>query len=275
MPRFDVHQHLWPEALISALGARNDLPRLRGSTLELEEGSFELDLGEHDLDRRLALLDRHEIDVAVISLQPTVACDLQPDLAEPYHEGILELVEAADGRLAALACAERRDGFAGACISARRLVAGIDELIDDLRRAGQVLFVHPGYPAPPPEGAPGWWTAVVDYTAQMQAAYAAWLARGHSDLPVVFAILAGGGPFQLERLGGRGGGSAQTYPNIYFDAASYGRHALGLVAEACGTGQLLYGSDAPVMDPGPTLHALAELGLLEAAAAENPARLFA
>jgi 6-methylsalicylate decarboxylase len=275
MPRFDVHQHLWPEAFISALGARNDLPRLRGNTLELEEGSFELDLGEHDLDRRLALLDRHDIDIAVISLQPTVACDLQPDLAEAYHEGILELVEAADGRLAALACAERRDGFAGACISARRLVAGIDELTDDLRRAGQVLFVHPGYPAPPPEDAPAWWTAVVDYTAQMQAAYAAWLARGASDLPVIFAILAGGGPFQLERLGRRGGESAQAHPNVFFDAASYGRHALGLVAETCGTGQLLYGSDAPVMDPGPTLHALAELGLLEAAAAENPARLFA
>jgi hypothetical protein len=29
------------------------------------------------------------------------------------------------------------------------------------------------------------------------------------------------------------------------------------------------------MDPGPTLHALAELDLLETAVAENPARLFA
>jgi predicted TIM-barrel fold metal-dependent hydrolase len=204
-----------------------------------------------------------------------VACDLQPDLAEAYHEGILELVEAAGGRLKALACAERRDGFAGACVSARRLIAGLEGLAEDLRLAGQVLFVHPGYPAESPAGAPGWWTAAVDYTAQMQAAYAAWLARGPSGLPVVFAILAGGGPFQLERVHGRGGEIADADPNVFFDAASYGRRALGLVAEACGTGQLLHGSDTPVIDPGPTLHALAELGLLEAAADENPARLFA
>jgi len=204
MPRFDVHQHLWPEQLIAALRARSDLPRLRGDLLELEEGSFETDLGEHDLDRRLALLNRHEIDLAVISLQPTVACERQPDLAEAYHEGILELVGAAGGRLAAFACGERREGFVGACVSARRLVGGIDRLAEELVAAGQTLFVHPGYPSAQPDDAPSWWAAVVDYTGQMQVAYASWLARGRSELPIIFAILAGGGLFQLERLRERG-----------------------------------------------------------------------
>ena len=73
---------------------------------------------------------------------------------------------------------------------------------------GQVLFVHPGPPGAPATDAPPWWTAVVDYTTQMQAAYFAWLDHGvgqHRDLNVVFAVLAGGGPFQLERLRSRGG----------------------------------------------------------------------
>jgi 6-methylsalicylate decarboxylase len=271
--RYDVHQHLWPEQLIAALRARSERPRLRGSVLELEEGAFETDLGEHDLDRRLALLDQHELDVAVISLQPTVACERQPDLAEAYHEGVLELVAAAGGRLAAFACGERREGFVGACVSARRLVSGIDELAEELVGAGQALFVHPGYPSAGPEDAPAWWAAAVDYTGQMQAAYAAWLARGRSELPVLFSILAGGGPFQLERLRERGGEIAAA-ANVYFDTASYGKLALGLVAEACGATQLVHGSDVPVMNPGPTLAALSELDLLDAAASDNPGRLF-
>jgi predicted TIM-barrel fold metal-dependent hydrolase len=275
MPRFDVHQHLWPEQLVAALRARSDLPRLRGNMLELDEGSFETDLGEHDLDRRLALLDCYEIDVAVVSLQPTVACEQQPDLAEAYHEGILELVAASGGRLRALACGERREGFVGACVSARRLVAGVDEVAVELGQAGQVLFVHPGYPSPAPDEAPGWWAAVVDYTAQMQAAYVAWLARGRSEVPVIFAILAGGGPFQLERLRSRGGALTQSQPNIFLDTSSYGERALAFAAEACGVSQLVHGSDAPVMDPGPTLAALAELNLIDAVAGENPGRLFA
>ena len=55
--------------------------------------------------------------------------------------------------------------------------------------------------------APDWWPAVVDYTSQMQRAYLAWLAHGQErwpDVDVVFAILAGGGPIQLERLASRG-----------------------------------------------------------------------
>jgi hypothetical protein len=277
MTSFDIHQHLWPEQLIRALEARRDLPRLRGNILELPEGSFETDLGEHELDTRIALLDRYEIDVAVVSLQPTVACDLQPDLADAYHEGMFQLVEAAGGRIAALACAERRDGFVGACVSARRVVAGLDELPGELSEAGEVLFVHPGYPDPLPEGAPAWWAAVVDYTAQMQAAFAAWVARGAAESPglkIVFAVLAGGAPFQLERLAARGD-IGEVPANTYFDTASYGARALRLTAEACGPDRLLFGSDSPVMDPQVSLSGLQKAGLTEAALHDNPGRVFA
>jgi len=272
MASFDVHQHLWPEQLIAALRRRNHPPRIDGNELILGEGTFEARLAEHALDARLALLDAAGIDVALISLQPTLACDGIPELVDAYHEGILELVEAADGRLRAFAVGECREGFAGACVPAPSVVAGVDRLAEELAAAGQPLFVHPGPVPPPPAGSPPWWPALVDYPAQMQAAYAAWLAHGHPELKVVFAFLAGGGPFQLERLRARGGDVPRL--SVYFDTASYGPLALRLTSEACGSGCLVFGSDAPVMDAGDAVAAVRAAGVDQAALEGSPAQLF-
>jgi 6-methylsalicylate decarboxylase len=265
MPRYDVHEHLWPEQLVSALTRRSEPPRMRGSRLELREGIFEMDLSAHDLQTRLALLDREGIDVAVVSLGPTLGSDEAPELAEAYDEGILEVAAAAAGRILPLAAGEEREPFAGTSISAPRVV---DEGIGPRTKP---VFVHPGYAEAAPEGMPPWWTPVIDYTAQMQAAFAAVLARGAPDVPVIFAILAGGAPFQLERLHQRGD-VEEIPPNLYFDTASYGRHALDLAVAACGSERILYGSDTPVMDPGPTREAIGDW--FDRFAEENPARLF-
>jgi predicted TIM-barrel fold metal-dependent hydrolase len=265
MPRFDVHQHLWPEPLVVALERRSEPPRLRGSLLELREGSFETDLSVHDLDHRLTLLDRDEVDIAIVSLPPTLGSDDAPELGEAYDEGILEVAAAAAGRIRPLAAGRERDGFAGTCISAQRVVA------EGLGAPTKPVFVHPGAADPAPPGMPAWWTPVVDYTAEMQAAFAAVVARGVPAVPVVFAILAGGGPFQLERLSQRGDGAVLP-GNLYFDTASYGRHALDLVVAACGSDRVVYGSDTPVMDPQATRQAIGDW--FDHFAEENPARIF-
>ena len=251
---------------MAALSRRRKHPRLVGSRLELQEGSFETDLGAHDPDTRLRLLDRHEIDLAIVSFPPTIGFEEAPELAEAYDEGILEVAAVSQGRIRPLACGEERDGFVGTCVSAQRIVR------DPLAVQSSLLFVHPGYSPPPPDGKPAWWTPVVEYTAQMQAAYAAWVAGGRSDVPIVFAIMAGGAPFQLERLRSRGDRS-EVPPNIYFDTASYGRLAVDLAAAAGGVERILFGSDAPVMDPRTTIEALGSL--FDTLAGENPARLFA
>jgi hypothetical protein len=269
----DVHQHLWPEPFLCALEARRDPPRLRGNRLELAlEGAFEVDLRAHELDVRLDALDRDGVDLAIVSLPPTL--EPTPELLDAYHEGILELVRASGGRLAALATDGVLDGFLGTCVSAEALL-DLDALVpvvDELSARGGFLFVHPG-PAASPRGAPAWWAAVVGYTAQMQAAYAAWLAGGVGrwpELPVVFAILAGGAPVQLDRLASRGGDvSAASHPSIYLDTASYGRAALA----PCDPAQLVYGSDAPVIDAEPTHAAVRALGLERTICVDNPARL--
>jgi predicted TIM-barrel fold metal-dependent hydrolase len=113
----------------------------------------------------------------------------------------------------------------------------------------------------------------------MQAAYAAWLARDEGAWPrlrIVFAILAGGAPVQLERLASRGVDTrAILDPNVFLDTASYGARALELALSTYGVGQLVYGSDAPVIDAGPTLHSVRGFGqaVVDAVCRDNPARV--
>jgi len=280
---YDVHQHLWPEPFLSALSRRAEPPRLRGHVLELAtEGALEVDLDEHRLETRLAALDRAEIDVALVSLPPTLGADTDPELVEAYHDGIAEVVRASNGRLRGLAAGSARDDFAGVTVAGRALVelATLEPLLRELEEHGGLLFVHPG-PGRSGDGLPAWWPAVVDYTAEMQAAYAAWLARGataHPNLKVVFAILAGGAPVQLERLRSRGVTVRPVlHRNVFFDTASYGPRALELVLATFGVRQLVFGSDLPVLDPRIGLRALSEFGaaVSDAVRRENPSLLLA
>jgi 6-methylsalicylate decarboxylase len=278
MPTYDLHQHLWPPSLVAALRARDAPPRLRDDLLQLPLGDTRVDMSNHDLDTRLEALDRDGIDVAVISCPPSL--DLDEALVEAYHEGVLELVAASGGGLCALAHTATHDGFAGASVSAVDLhdLEALAPLLADLQSRGTFLFVHPGPEAAPP-GAPDWWPATVGYTAQMQAAYAAWVAHGIErwpDLRVVFAILAGGAPIQLERMASRGVDTRIVLDeNIFLDTASYGERALGLALATYGVDQIVYGSDWPVIETEATLRAVRGFGEAVAAAvcADNPERL--
>jgi 6-methylsalicylate decarboxylase len=282
----DVHQHLWPPSFFSALSARSRPPRLHGRALELAGApSWELDVESHDLDTRLVLMDRLELDRAVVSLQPTLGIDELPadealGLIETWEAGILELADAAGGRIVPLAAGEPAAGFAGLCISGADLL-DLDTLaprLDALMQGGRFLFVHPGAAATPP-GAPSWWTAIVDYTAEMQAAYLAWLAAGAArwpELDVVFAILAGGAPIQLERMAARGVDERNAMlPHIWFDTATYGRRALELTMSTYGVEPMLFGSDLPVVDPGPALDVVRSFGeaVTDAVLSANPGNL--
>jgi predicted TIM-barrel fold metal-dependent hydrolase len=282
----DVHQHLWPESFLSALSARSRPPRLNGRALEVDgEPVWELDLESHDLAARLALLDRFELDRAVVSLQTTLGLDQLPvdereQLERVWESGIVELARAAGGRIVPLAARAPAEGFAGLCVSGAELL-DLDALaprLDALARSGGFLFVHPGGAVSPP-GAPPWWTAVVDYTAQMQAAYAAWFASGAErwpELDVVFAILAGGAPIQLERMASRGVDERRAMlPRVWFDTASYGRRALDLAMSTFGVERMLFGSDTPVVDAALGVDAVRSFGdaVANAVVSANPDRL--
>jgi hypothetical protein len=246
---------------------------------------WQLDVESHDLDTRLALMDRLELTRAVVSLQPTLGIDQLPgdearELIETWESGILQLADASGGRILALAAVAPAAGFAGLCVSGAKLL-DLDTLaprLDALVQSGRFLFVHPGA-AVTPSGAPSWWTAIVDYTAEMQAAYIAWLATGAArwpDLDVVFAILAGGAPIQLERMAARGVDERSAMlPHIWFDTATYGRRALDLAMSTYGVDPMLFGSDMPVVDPLPALDAIRSFGeaVTDAVLTANPDRL--
>jgi 6-methylsalicylate decarboxylase len=269
MAGLDVHQHLWPRAFSEALGRRSDPPNLDGDVLHVSEGASACNLQDHELATRLALLDLHEIESAVVSLQPTLGIEaLDPAERERlvgiWEDGILELASAASGRIVPLAFGRPREGFAGVSIGADRL-DDLDDLAPtlDLLRGRGFLFVHP-VAGDPPAAAPAWWPAVVDCTSQMQRAYFAWLAGAQErwpDVTVVFAILAGGGPIQLERLASRGADvRSSLHRNVFFDTASYGRRALELCIETFGVEQLVFGTDTPIVDPTPAIRAVDAFG---------------
>jgi 6-methylsalicylate decarboxylase len=244
-----------------------------------------VDVTGHSLERRLALLDGMEIERAVVSLQPTFGADWVDggdgeELAAAWERGILELAAASGGRIVPLAARAPADGFAGLSVSAGALLDldAVAPRLDALAEAGGFLFVHPG-DAHVPAGAPLWWAAVVDYTAQMQAAYAAWFAAGAArwpDLDVVFAILAGGAPIQLERMVSRGVTAREAMlPHVWFDTASYGKRALELTMSTFGVERMLFGSDAPVVDPAGALVTVRSFGeaVTNALVSENIQRL--
>ena len=147
VPAFDVHQHLWPETFTAALARRREPPCLGGRVLRLPgELDSEIDLGDYDLDTRLALLDRHGIDVALVSVPPGYLTDPERKLADAYHTGVLE---PSDRRPAGSRRSPPESVDPGSPAPASQpgsLVGGIDPLLRELREARQLLFVHPGPP---------------------------------------------------------------------------------------------------------------------------------
>src|SRR4051812_4361164 len=253
MPRVDIHQHLWPEALVAGLARRRTAPRLyrSGSAWALElagEPAAEIDLAaQSDPAARLATLERDEIDVAVIAPSTPLGIEALPaEEAEPllaaHHEGIGELggpfrfwATLPDGAGPAALDAVLDAGAVGLCLAGRRLagpaaLAAHAPLLTRLAARGRPLLVHPG-PAPATRsGAPAWWPAMTSYVAEMHAAWLAFATWGrpvHPRLEVVWAMLAGGAPLHGERLASRGGPvHALSDPRASYEISSYGHKAI-------------------------------------------------
>jgi 6-methylsalicylate decarboxylase len=269
-PAIDIHQHLWPEPLVRELSRRREPPMLQrratGWVLRLRgEPEAPVDLADHDPERRAALVDADGLDRALVAPSVPLGIEALPrgeaePLLEAYHDGVAAL-PATFGAWAAVGLAEPDPGplarlldrgFAGACVAAEALggPAGFERLgsvLETLERRGAPLLVHPG-PASAAAGMPGWWPALTDYVAAMQAAwhaFAVWGRRAHPQLRVCFAMLAGLAPLHRERLVARGG-VASSDPDVFLDVSSYGARAVDAVLREVGVDRLVHGSDRPV-----------------------------
>jgi predicted TIM-barrel fold metal-dependent hydrolase len=307
MQTVDVHQHLLGEPLVEALARRTAAPRLiprrEGWTFRVAaEPDSILATEATDAELRRADLEADGIDQALVALSTALGIEWLPadeaaTLIEAHHEGLEELpvefrgwgaVPLAGPELDPSAVDAALDrGCVGITLPATALAdpAGVERLAPLLARLEQrdaPLFVHPG-PVVDPTAAtarlPHWWPALTDYVAQMQAAWFAFLHAGrpaHPRLRVLFAMLAGGAPLQLERYAARRGVPAPgPDPLVYYDTSSYGPQMIGAIAAVVGDAQLVYGSDRPVVEPPasngdqwPDPH------LRQALLAANPARLF-
>ena len=271
MTTYDLHQHLWPEIFLDALRARSEPPLLAGGELVTKEGRFPADLERHDPSGRLRELERDGIDVAVLSLQTTLGLEklvpgARAELEEAWVEGATEVSAQSDGRFEWLSPSRYRAGCAGVSVGASALLEldALAPVLEEVEAARRYLFVHPDAGDSPDPGRPPWWGWVAGYTSRMQDAYLAWLGGGRDRWPtlrVLFAMLAGGAPFQLERLAHRGPDVRSALdPHLFLDVASYGRRAIELCIETFGVTQLVYGSDTPVLEPAEALGAVRGFG---------------
>jgi len=279
--QIDVHQHIWTEPLLDALAARRTLPFIRrtGGLTVLhcaDERPYVIDVGSESPDRRTSLMQSDGIDLALIALSsPTgieaLAHEVASDLISAHLEGVLALSKgfAAWGPIAI----DQPDpdevdtvlarGCIGVSLPAAALAGhdALDELGPVLARVaarGVPLLVHPGRSTGQSTREasltePLWWRALTDYVAQMQAAWLTFVALGrreHPTLTVLFAMLGGCAPLQSERLTTRGGPTIDLRdPLVFYDTSSYGPEAVEAMAGCVGAGQLVYGSDRPVIEP--------------------------
>jgi hypothetical protein len=302
MDSVDVHQHLLSEPLIDELARRREAPALirrdGGWTFRVaNEPDSVLSFAATDVAAREADLRFDEIDRALVALSSALGIETLPadeaaPLLEAHHRGIEGLPARFGGWGAvALAAPDPADvdaAIARGCVgislpaSALATPAAFDRvgpLLERLEHHDAALFVHPGPVAASGSPAaaaalPPWWPALTDYVAQMGAAWFAFLDAGraaHPRLRVLFAMLAGGAPLQLERFAARGGEApAAPDPGVFYDTSSYGPRMLDAMLDAVGPEHLVYGSDRPVVDPGaPSLDG----ALAQALLSTNPNRL--
>ena len=280
--RLDVHQHLWTAPLVEALERRTQLPFVRRDGRQFVvyvagEAPSTVDLAGELPERRIALLERDGIDAALIAISSPLGIEALPreqaqELIDAHIAGLQAIGTpfgiwgplALDGICAADVDAILARGCVGVSLPAGALappyaLEGLADVLARIEQLGIPLFIHPGpgVGERPPETSlndPLWWPALTQYVSQMQAA---WLSlqsvarRAYPHLRVVFAMLAGCAPLLTERLIARGGPRLEGTDQLpyYYDTSSYGPVAIDAMAQRVGLGQLLYGSDRPVVEP--------------------------
>ena len=271
----DVHQHLWPEAFVDALRARTEPPYLDGWTLHCAgEPPTEVDPTDHDVVRRSEALAAAGQSAVVALSSPLGLEDLPVGESTPllaaHHEGL----EVLDGRFGWWAALPRERVFAADVAAGQTLtdlldrgaaglqvpatwlshpddVVAIRPVLAVLQEAGRPLFVHPGSPTPSRASStqlPSWWAPVVDYTAQMAAAWWAWHAAGRgglADLRVCFGAGAGLAPVHHERLRARGGQLGPVDRLAFVELSGYGVQAFDALLRTLGVDVLVAASDHP------------------------------
>jgi hypothetical protein len=269
-PAIDIHQHLWPPELVEALRSRTAAPRLAGWTLLLDgEPPYRVAPADHDPASRRAL-DEGRIVLGLSS--PLGIEDLPADegrvLLDAWHSGARALRPDFDAWASASRDnadledlrAQLDDGFVGLQIPATWLSgpAAVEQLapvLDILTALDRPVFVHPGpvvAPVKPDSENPGWWSAVVDYPAQLVTAWWSWYVAGRTLFPrlrICFSAGAGLAPVHHERFVARSGRPFAIDPATFVETSSYSRQGVDSLIRVLGVDAIVIGSDRPYAQP--------------------------
>jgi predicted TIM-barrel fold metal-dependent hydrolase len=157
-------------------------------------------------------------------------------------------------------------------MSSPRQLERVAALLEVCQQRNRPVLVHPGQAGATPD-VPGWWASVVDYTAQMVAAWWAWHVEGRRLLPslrICFVAGAGLAPVHHERFAARGGTFGLVDPSVFVDTSSYGPQGVDALVRVLGIDAVVLGSDRPYAEPtDPALGAAAS----RAIRCTNPRRL--
>lgn len=287
----DLHQHLWPAPLVELLRRRTRAPYLRDRQLVTDgEPAYEIRPRDHEVGPRIEQDHRAGIGLACVSLSAPLGIESLPRdeagaLIDAWHDGARGLPEHFAAWASVPAVEPDLTGlsgllagpFVGVQLPATSLgaPAGWEALAPVLRLAelsDKPVLVHPGPTATSGAG-PSWWAPVVDYVAQLQAAWWAWHAFGgrpqFPQLRLVFAAGAGLAPVHHERLTARGGHLGAVDPGVFVDTSSYGAQGLDALTGALGIDALVLGSDRPYAEP---LQSLLGEAATRAIRVDNPLR---
>ena len=283
MAATDVHQHLWPEDFLAALGRRGAAPSVhragRGWVMRVPgEPDSPFGPAAHDAGARVASLHASGLERALLCMSTPLGLEALPEdesrpILDAWHDGVFALGRSfgvwgalpVHGATPADVDALLDRGAVGVSLPAALLagpaqIEAAGPLLERLERRGAPLLVHPGPAARADDaagGGPGgdlaWWPALTTYVSDMHVAWHAFAGFGrpaHPALRVCFAMLAGLAPLHAERLTLRGGpANAALDPGIFYDTSSYGPRAIAAMAGIVGLDQLVTGSDRPVVDP--------------------------
>ena len=274
----DIHQHVWPDALIEELRRRSRPPRLDGWTLLTSgEPPFAVNPADHDVARRAAQAAHDGVGLVVVGMSSPLGIEyLMPEEAQPlldaYHHGVTELGSPFAGWAAACLAEIDAPGLGQAARPGVRRAAAAS---DRGRPTSPVTAGAARCSTCSPSGnfrssstrglRPGrgrtarrWWPALVPYVQQMHAAWFAFRAYGRPAYPrlrVCFAALAGLAPLHGERLAARGGADPLARgvvdPRMFAETSSYGNRAVDSVLRVLGVDMLVFGSDRPYAQPQP------------------------
>jgi hypothetical protein len=279
MPATDIHQHLWPDTLLTALASRREAPMILRTGRQWRlvargEAPSVVDPIDHDPSRRADRAARDGIERVIVAPSCPIGIECLParegiPLLDAYHSGIAALGAPFRGWAATSLTApdptalddHLASGFVGLCLPAGAVTtpAGAERvapLLAALDRRAAPLFVHPGPspwdPAPEvPRRAPAWWTPLTSYVSQMQRAWFVVNEVVRPQFPglrICFAMLAGLAPLHDDRLRGRGGPGFAPDGATYLEVSSYGPDVVAMVERIVGEAAIVFGSDAPVVD---------------------------